>query len=67
MSLQVLKELNPIEVADYVTTIGLANEPAFSWWVSYTLKNRDRIISLVNRQVRKRNHKFGINIPNNIK
>ena len=30
MSLKVLKELNHIEVAEYVTIIGLENEPAFS-------------------------------------
>ena len=54
-------------MAEYVTTIGLANEPAFSWWVMYTLKKGYCIISLVNRRVWKCNHKFGIYIPNNIK
>ena len=67
MSLKVLKESNPIEVEEYVTTLGLYNEPAFSWWATFTLKKRDCIIYLVNIQVRKRNHKFGIQIPNNIK
>ena len=43
------------------------NEPTFSWWFPYTLKKRDSISSLVNIRVCKRNHKFGIQIPNNIK
>ena len=67
MSLKVLKDSNPIEVAEYVTTLGLENEPSFSWWVPFTLKKRYCIISLVNIRVRKRNHKFGIQIPKNIK
>ena len=67
VSLKVLKESNPVDVAEYVTTLGLANEPSFSWWLPYTLKNRDRIISLVNILVRKCNHKFRIHKPNNIK
>ena len=67
MFLKVLKESNPIEVAEYATTLGLENEPDFSWWMLYTLKKRDRIIYLVNRRFRKRNHKFGIQITNNMK
>jgi len=63
VSLKVLKESNPIEVAEYVTAMGLSDEPAFSWWVPYTLKKRDRIIAAVNTRVRKRNSKYGIQIP----
>ena len=67
MSLKVLKESNPIEVADYLTTIRLENAPAFSWWVLHTLKKRDCIIFLVNIRFQKRNHNFGIQNPQNIK
>ena len=54
-------------MAEYVTTIGLDNEPSLLWWVPYTIKKRDYISFLVNSRVRKRKHKFGIYIPNNIK
>ena len=54
-------------MAEYLTTLVLVNETAFLLWVPFTLKKRDRIVSLVNSRVRKRNHKFGIQIPNNIK
>ena len=67
MSLKFLKYSNPIEIAEFVTTLGLKNEPAFPWWVPYTFKKRYNIISLVNSRVQKRNHKFGIQILNNIK
>ena len=33
VSLKVLKESHPIEVAEYVTALHLETEPAFSWWV----------------------------------
>ena len=67
MSLKILKESNPIEVAEYAKILGLANELFFLWWVPFTLKKRDHIISLVNSRVQKRNHKYGIHITNNIK
>ena len=48
VSLKILKESNPVEVAEYVTALNIADEPAFAWWVPYTLKKRDRIIAAVN-------------------
>ena len=39
-----LKESNPIEVAEYAVSQGIDHEPAFIWWVPYTLRKRDRII-----------------------
>ena len=41
MSLKVLKESDPIEVTEYVTTIGLENEPSFSLWLTFTIKKSD--------------------------
>ena len=67
VSLKVLKESHPIEVAEYVTALHLETEPDFSWWVPYTLKKRYRIIASINHRVIKYDHKFGIKIPRNIK
>jgi hypothetical protein len=33
-----LKESNPMELADYAVAHGIDIEPAFAWWVPYTLK-----------------------------
>ena len=66
MPLQVLKESNPIEIAEYVTALDIENEPAFSWWVPPTLRKRDRIILGINVRVQKRSHKFGIKISKDI-
>ena len=58
-----LKESNPIEVAEYATAHGIDTEPAFAWWVPFTLKRRNRIIAAVNKRYHERTHKFGIEIP----
>ena len=46
--LKVLKNSNPIEVAEFVVARGLDKEPAFICWVPHTLRRRDRIIAGVN-------------------
>ena len=32
------KESNPVDVAEFATARGIEDEPAFAWWVPYTLK-----------------------------
>jgi hypothetical protein len=61
-----LKEANPVETAEYAIAHSLASEPAFSWWVSHTLKKRDRIISAVKARFIRKDYKFGIKVPNTI-
>ena len=55
-----------MEVAEFATARGLEKEPAFAWWVPYTLKKRDAIIAQVKSRVTKRTHKFGIEIPTSL-
>jgi len=59
-----IKESNAAEVADYVVREGIADEPAFAWWVKTAIRQRDAMINKVCRKIRKRS-KFGIEIPNN--
>ena len=58
--LKVLKESNPVDVAYYVTAHRIEKEPAFVWWVPYTLGKRDVIVSAFSSRVRKASHKYGI-------
>ena len=62
-----LKESNPVEVADYALSVGIDDEPAFKWWVPYTLNKRDRIILAVNSRYHKRKHKFGFEVPKTVR
>ena len=60
-----LKESDP-EVSEYVTDRDIQDESAFTWWVPYTLRKRDRIIATVKSRVRKSSHKYGIEISTSI-
>ena len=42
-----LKESNPIELAEYAVAQDIAHQPAFAWWVIFTLKKRHSIICAV--------------------
>ena len=61
-----MKESHPIETAIYATARGIENEPAFNWWVPYTLRKRDVIIANVRARVRKTTHKYGVELPTSI-
>jgi hypothetical protein len=65
-NLKDLKEANPIETAEYAVAHSLTSEPAFSWWVTHTLKKRDRIISAVRARFVRKEYKFGLKVPNTI-
>ena len=64
--LKILKESNPVEVAEFATARGIDKEPAFIWWVPYTLRRRDRIIAGVNARVKTTTHKYGVELPRTI-
>ena len=61
-----MKESHPVELADYASARGIADEPTFKWWVPYTLRKRDVILSAVNKRIRKTTHKYGIEIPTSV-
>jgi hypothetical protein len=42
-----LKESHPLQVAEFTFAVQIADEPAFNWWVSWILKKRVWIASLV--------------------
>jgi len=63
-----LKESNPVELAEYAAANQLLDEPAFKWWAPYTIKKRARVLASVrSRQTRKKDFKFGIEVPRTIK
>ena len=66
MPLSILKETLPLEVAEFAVSRGIDTEPAFEYWVPFTLRKRDRIIAGVKSRVKSESHKFGIKIPRTI-
>ena len=65
--LKVMKESHPVDVAEFAKARGIVDEPAFSWWVPYTLRKRDMILSAVKARVRKATQKYGIELPRSTK
>jgi hypothetical protein len=61
--LKELKESHPVQVAEYVTAKGIAKEPAFSWWVPYTLKKMKAIVSAVKSHLKHTLHKYSVEVP----
>ena len=63
-----MKESFPIKVAEYAVAQCIDHEPAFVWWVPFTLKKRNRIIAAVkNRRYQKQQYKYGFKIPNDLR
>jgi hypothetical protein len=67
IDLKILKESNPVQVAEYAIARNIGEEPAFAWWVPYILRKRDVIILAVNSRVRRASHKYGIEVPSSVK
>ena len=61
-----IKNSYPVQLAEYAITAGIANLPAFSWWIPYTLKKRSRILSKLKSKYWLRTHKYGCEIPKTI-
>ena len=62
-----LKNAEPIMLAEYAKSMQIHLEPAFRWWVPHTLKKKSRFVSKVKAILHKNNLKFGIEVPRNIK
>ena len=61
-----MKEAHPVETAEYARARGISKEPAFAWWVSYTLRKTEVILTAVKNWIRRTTHKYGIEIPRDV-
>ena len=62
-----MKEAHLVETAEYARARGISNEPAFHWWVPYTLGKREVILAAAKNQIRRTTHKYGVEIPWDVK
>ena len=67
IDLKYLKESYPIEVAEYDVANCIVEEPAFKWWLSRTVRKRNRVISKLKGKYWRTTHKFGIRLPKDVK
>ena len=61
-----MKDAHPVETAEYARARGISNEPAFAWWVPYTLRKREVILAAVKNRIRRMTHKYGIEIQRDV-
>jgi len=62
-----VKEAYPLQLAEYAVANGIADEPAFKWWVHKVLRRKERIINKVKNKYWRTTHKFGIEVPKPVK
>ena len=67
MLLKDLKELYPCETADFSKALGIAYKLAFAWWVLYSLRKRNIILSNIRARIRKTTHKYEIKLLTSVK
>ena len=67
IDLKDFKESNPIELAKYAVANKIHEEPAFKWWVDFTLRKINRIVAKCATKYWKTMQKIGVCIPENIK
>ena len=67
IALKDMKNAYPVQLAEYAVSNKIQDEPAFAWWVPYTLKKRTRIISKLKSKYWQRTHKYGLRIPKTVK
>jgi hypothetical protein len=63
LPLKEVKESKPVELAEYVLSNKIQEEPAFKWWVPTELRKRKRIINKVKKKYWRTTHKFGLRLP----
>ena len=62
-----VKDSYPVDLAEFAIQNKIADEPAFAWWVNYTLKKKGRIIANIKSKYWDRTHKYGIKLPKSVK
>ena len=67
LPMKVVKEANPLELAEYVVVNKINDEPAFAWWIPTVLRTRKRMISrLKTHHTIRKQTKFGIIVPSSL-
>ena len=66
VALKDIMESYLVQVAEYMVSSRISEEPAFTWWASSVLKKHNRIIAKTKSKYWLRMHKFGIEIPKTV-
>jgi len=61
-----LKESHLVEVAQFAVARNIVDKPAFAWWVPYTLRKKQVIISKLKACLRKMTHKYRVKMSTSV-
>ena len=67
VTLKDIKEINPVDLTKYAVANKIYHEPAFSWWVLFTLLKINRIVPKMQKKYWRTTHKFKIEVPTSVK
>ena len=62
-----VKEAYPVQLAEYAVQNRISEQSAFSWWIKYLLKKRDRIVLKTASKYWQKTNKYGVKIPKLVK
>jgi hypothetical protein len=65
-TLSAMRGMNMPKCAEHAIKHGLADEPAFRFWVKLAMKKRERLIKQVYKRKRMNKFKYGIEVPNTV-
>ena len=61
-----LKDSYSVPLDNYTKANYIQDEPAFAWWVPFTLKKQTSIVKKIKSKYHQRTHKYIIRIPENV-
>jgi hypothetical protein len=61
-----MKESHPVETAEFAKARGIDDKVVFAYWVPYTLRKCDVIISAIKSRQIKTSHKYGLELPTSV-
>ena len=67
IALKDMKKSYPVQLAEYSVYNRITLETAFAWWDPYVLKKHNHILAKIKSKYCIRTHKYGIEIPKNVK
>ena len=64
--MNLLKNCEPLLLAEYASRMNIANESVFQWWVPHVLSKKSRLLNKIKAVYHKNDLKFGIRVPKSI-
>ena len=64
--MDIIKDSDPVELAEYSISRGIDQEPAFTWWVPKVMKKKNLLIKKLKSKQHKTNLKFGLKVPQSV-